>query len=273
VEKMKFPSTVIGVSAMSDKGLLRKQNEDALCVCMDLSKQEWRLIEKPITVSEMGSMLIVADGMGGARAGDVASKIAVETVANYFKTFNFPEILTDIALQRLMSNAIFKAHDNIIGYGEQEPSCLGMGTTIVMAWVLREKVIIGWVGDSRCYLIKNNEIKILTHDHSYVWQFVESGSLTPDQADMHPQSNIINQCLGDICQIPLPDYIVRPIHAGDIYLLCSDGLNAMLRMNEIKEIVLQKKSLKEINKDLIDAANSMGGHDNVTNILLEIFSS
>jgi protein phosphatase len=268
----KLSTSLIEVSAMTDKGLLRRKNEDAFAVCTDLSKPLWESPARPVSLSEKGGLLVIADGLGGARAGDLASKIAVESVSEFFSSIAIPPLPTDEILKKILADSIGVAHGKILSCAEKDTSCFGMGTTIVMAWILKEKIVTGWVGDSRCYLINEDEIKILTRDHSPVWPLVESGELTPDQADMHPQSNIMTQCLGDPFQNPIPDFVSRPVQAGDIFLLCSDGLNAMLRMHEIQHIILQKKPLNLINQDLIVSANAKGGHDNITNIIVRYLS-
>lgn len=267
-------STTVGISALTDTGVVRDHNEDNFVVCPDLSKSDWYLIDKPITISDNGALLVVADGMGGANAGEVASAIAVESIKNYFSSMQIPDSVSDSKAKIFFEDAIFKTHDEIIKHAEINPSCEGMGTTIVLAWVFTGRIMFCWCGDSRGYIFSNNkEIKEITNDHSLVRELVEAGKLTPEEADFHPQNNIITQSLGDPDSLPKPDFIIHPLEAGDKVILCSDGLNNMLTVSEIKDIIFQEKSLKDKNKELINAANNKGGKDNITCILLEVFAT
>jgi protein phosphatase len=149
-----------------------------------------------------------------------------------------------------------------------------MGTTLVLAWITGRTAYLAWRGDSRGYLYRPGEgIRMLTEDHSLVWDYVKAGRLTPEEADVHPLSNIILKSLGNReVRDALPDIVVVPLRPGDRLLLCSDGLNNMLTTRDIAQIVGRPgTSLAEVNQQLIKAANGNGGHDNITVALMELF--
>lgn len=263
--------TSVTISALTDTGMERDHNEDNFIVCPDLSKPNWLLIDKPFNLSQQGCLLVVADGMGGTNAGEVASAIAVESVKNYFSSLDIPESISPEKAEKHLRETILKAHDDIVRYSQENPSCSGMGTTIIIGWILRNKLFLSWCGDSRAYLYnKRKELKGISKDHSLVWELVEAGQLTADEADFHPNNNIITQSLGDSSHPPVPDFMEQTLEAGDKIMLCSDGLNNMLTSEEIEAILFQEKPLGGINKDLIDAANNKGGKDNITTVLVEL---
>lgn len=261
----------IGLSALTDVGVVRSHNEDNFILCPDLSHQEWFLIENTIPLSQAGCLLVVADGMGGANAGEVASEIAVEHIKQFFIALSLQVAPSENQIKEYIKASILQAHQAIVSHAIQNPACEGMGTTIILAWVIPGKAFIGWCGDSRGYLFRPGEgLRIITSDHSLVWELVQAGRLSPEEADVHPDSNIITQSLGDPDHLPEPGLLVQPLQASDKLLLCSDGLNNMVTSSEIAHLLTQSKSLAEINQVLIQAANQKGGKDNITVILLEV---
>ena len=167
---------------------------------------------------------------------------------------------------------IHLAHESIVQHGKTHPETRGMGTTLVLAWVVQGHYHIAWCGDSRAYLYRKEEsFAPLTDDHSLVWEMVMAGSLSPEQARLHPDSNIITQSLGTP-QVPPRADLLSPIPClvGDRFLLCSDGLNGMLSDPQIETIIAGQPKLPQCGKRLIAAANAAGGHDNITLTLLEI---
>ena len=271
--KAAFESKV-NIQARTDVGRSRAHNEDNFVVCPDLSEKRWCLSDDPAILSSKGSLLVVADGMGGANAGEVASSIAIETIQQKFDSLEIEEGIEDSEINDYLFQAIIEAHKAIVAASIDKPEHEGMGTTIVVAWVFSHKAFIGWVGDSRAYLYnKRNGLKLLTSDHSLVWELVEAGKLTPDEADVHPNSNIITQSLGDPDRLPQPGFTTCTLSPGDRLLLCSDGLNNMVNHKGIQKIVGGNAPLAEACEQLIQSANSAGGADNITVLCLEVLKN
>jgi|GEM_PF-2069213 len=263
----------VRLNALMDTGRVRDHNEDNFIVCPDLRENVWYVDEKPTPLSPLGCLLVVADGMGGANAGEVASELAVERVRHLFASLSLPGPPTEKQAREHLARAIHVAHEAIVAHAAAHPECEGMGTTIVMAWVLADKAVVAWCGDSRGYLYRPGEaLRMVTRDHSLVWELVEAGQLSPDEADAHPKSNFITQNLGNPQAPPEPDLAVVPLQPADRLLLCSDGLNNMLASPAIEKIVAQPKALDEVSRELIGAANEKGGKDNITVVLLEVMA-
>lgn len=228
----------------TDVGLLRKNNEDRLYVDNELG------------------LLIVADGMGGHRAGEVASQIAIDTIPSMLKL----KAVGTAQIQKQILAALFKANEEILTAGETNPSFKEMGTTVVLALCRGDNIYIAHVGDSRAYIVRQNEIKCLTEDHSIVNNLLKAGKITHEEAVNHHQSHIITQALGSQSNI-VPDVNSFTWSKGDYLLLCSDGLTDMVRDNRIKEVILKKGSLQEKVDRPIKMAKAQGGKDNITVIL------
>ncbi len=264
-------SDYVSLTALMDTGKVRDHNEDNFIVCPDLSKNNWYVDEKPVPLSPQGCLLVVADGMGGANAGEVASEISVESIKHFFSSLLLSKQPSEKQAKEYLAQAIYLAHEAIVAHARSHPQCEGMGTTIILAWVLNSKVILAWCGDSRAYLYRPNEgLRMLTRDHSLVWELVEAGQLSADEADFHPKSNFITQNLGNPGNPPQPDLAVVSLQAFDRLLLCSDGLNNMLTSAAIEKIISQPKNLVETSKELVESANGNGGKDNITVVLLEV---
>lgn len=260
---------VFRLGALTDVGMVREGNEDSFLVCPGLAGSAWELPNEPFALSGAGALLAVADGMGGANAGEVASAIATEAVRSFFsdpaRHTSGPE-----ETAKLLVDAIFFAHLEIAAHARTHPECRGMGTTLLLVRVLDGKVYFAWSGDSRLYRYREGEgLRMLSDDHSVVWEMVQAGRLTADEADTHPQSNIITQSLGNPGYPPDPDVRVQPLRPGDKLLLCSDGLNAMAPARTIEEMLARPLPPDEICAELVAVANRNGGYDNTTVILLE----
>lgn len=203
-------------------------------------------------------LFVVADGMGGARAGEVASRIAVEMFEQGLPAEGTPE--------RRLSTVVQNANREIYALSRSEREREGMGTTLTAAYLDDDHVAIAHVGDSRAYLFRAGELVRLTQDHSLVDELVKAGKLTEEQALEHPQRSIITRALG-----PEPDVTVDtwsyPARAGDVLLLCSDGLTSMISDAHIREILAAASSLQAAADTLIDDANEAGGRDNITVVL------
>lgn len=276
-----MPKLVIKLAAGTNVGLVRGNNEDNFIVSKNLGQAEWLVPQstEPVTLSKYGSLLVVADGMGGANAGEVASAIAIETIQEMFVPENIEEILPEGQSEGLENRIkdflikVIKTADSNIGKeSEINSSTQGMGTTIVLAWILDGKAYIAWCGDSRCYVFNSASGLIrLSKDHSYVQELVDQGKLDPENTFDHPYSNIITRCLGDSDNRATPDFRSYELKNGDVILLCSDGLCGVCRDEEIMEIIKEQEEDMMTCKDcLIEAALSAGGYDNVTVALCRI---
>lgn len=256
---------------------LRQNNEDNFTVCANLSKSDWGIpvnYQEEIELGERGCILVVADGMGGQNAGEVASSIAIETVQEMFAADVLPENVTgsNEDIDNYLKKAICEADSRIKKVTHDDPSTSGMGSTIVIAWVLNNLAHIAWLGDSRAYcVIKGKGIARLTKDHSYVQSLVDAGKITDEQAMTHPDSNIINRSLGDTSQKAKPDVTTIELTEGEVILLCSDGLCGVCQDAVIGGIVEDHISdLKTCREELISAALAAGGSDNITIAMIHI---
>ncbi len=259
-------------------GLIRTNNEDNFIVNADLSQNDWFIpsdTSKALSLGDLGAIFVVADGMGGMNAGEVASAIAIDSVKASFSTAKFSKICSsDNNIRNFLQKTIEKADSNIKAKVQEDESTSGMGTTIVIGWALKDRIHISWCGDSRAYLFNPaSGITRLSKDHSYVQQLVDEGKLDAELAFDHPNSNIITRSLGDTSAKVCPDYVSRKLSAGDMIMLCSDGLCGLCRDEEILEVLnLQTEGIEQCKNNLISAALQAGGHDNVTVILFQIVS-
>lgn len=259
----------IKISAITDVGKERTNNEDAVLVCPDLGKQNWGETgsEDYLALGKYGAMLVVADGMGGANAGEIASSIAVDTAKNYFSQKRLSENeISEKTAYSLLLDAITLSNKAIMNHVETDPDSIGLGTTIVITWVIDRKAYIAWCGDSRCYCYNpKNGLRQLTKDHSYVQELVDKGEITAKQAFNHPDSNIITKCLGDVDAVTEPDMITYEIKDGDVLLSCSDGLCGYCDDNSIEKVLLNNFDNLTLCKDnLLKLAMNAGGQDNIT---------
>jgi serine/threonine protein phosphatase PrpC len=227
--------------AGTDTGRQRRANEDSL------------LARSPL--------FVVADGMGGAQAGEVASRIAVESFQHGIADSPEPEA----ALVALAQEANSRIHELSHSNAEQA----GMGTTLTAFHVGEEDVTIAHVGDSRAYRLRNGELLRLTDDHSLVDELLRQGRLTPEEAFEHPQRSVITRALGPEGAVEV-DTRSYPAHTGDVYLLCSDGLTTMVPEEQLAAVLLAHSRLHDAGEALIAAANEAGGRDNITVVLLRL---
>lgn len=266
----------VKLTAGTNVGKVRTNNEDNFIVNADLVQGDWLIpnnSSQAIPLGEAGALLVVADGMGGMNAGEVASEIAVNTIQEVFSLDDFSSIVdTDEHISQFLTSAIVEADSRIKQRVVDDPKTEGMGTTIVIAWVLENKVHIAWCGDSRAYKFnKESGLIQLSKDHSYVQQLVDDGDLTPDEAFDSPFSNIITRSLGDVKSIAKPDYRLFTLTDGDNIILCSDGLCGICRDVEILETLnsIDLDNVTNCRDALIDIALQAGGDDNVTVAILQ----
>lgn len=271
----------IKLAAGTNVGLVRKNNEDNFVVNRDLNQSEWIIPQssESIPLGKYGSIMVVADGMGGTNAGEVASAIAIETVQNAFIPENLENIVTqdgntisEGTVEEFLTQTVKAADLNIVNMSKEDSSTQGMGTTIVIVWILNDKAYISWCGDSRCYVFNaNSGFCRLSKDHSYVQDLIDQGKLDPENAFDHPYSNIITRCLGDPTNRSKPDFRAYNLKDGDTFLLCSDGLCGLCHDEEIMQIIEENSdNLINCKDQLIEAALSAGGYDNVTIVLCHI---
>lgn len=241
-------------SVKSDLGLVRTINEDSYFVRANMDG--------------LPDVFIIADGMGGHNAGEVASKTATDYAGELFnlkkeELFNKEDILDIIV------DIIDKANTKVFNMSKEKKENSGMGTTLIAAVLIENKLYIGHIGDSRVYKITEDEIKKITTDHSLVEELYKSGSLTKEEADKHPKRNIITRALGCGSSIEVDTYI-EAVKENDIILMCTDGLTNMVNEEEIKKIVQDNIDLEGICGKLIEATNKYGGEDNATIIIFRI---
>lgn len=250
----------LDVASLSHPGMVRAHNEDA------------------VFVDGEAGLVVLADGMGGYSAGEVASGIAVTVVSSGL----MPELrsgrelskvdiqsgLTHAAL--LLSQQIASANKGIYEAAQARPECAGMGTTIVAAVFFGNRVSIGHIGDSRCYRLRGERFEQLTHDHSLLQEQIDSGQLTAEQARYSLNKNLVTRALGIEAIVPA-DIAEYRLEADDVYLLCSDGLTDMVDPGVVHGIVTGKRDeLPQAAAELVDLANTNGGRDNISVILVRV---
>lgn len=233
------------VWAVSDKGNKRESNQDSYLVNENLG------------------LFVVADGMGGHSGGEVASSIAVQTLETEIKVLK----VSDLPIRDLMNRVYEKASMRIFDKAAIEsPELIGMGTTMVSCYIDKDRIYIGNVGDSRCYLFDNSNLWQLTEDHSLLNEQIRTGMLKPEQAATFSGRNVITRSVG-YERVVHPDVLDREIKAGETYLLCSDGLSGLVADNKILEC-FKTKSLNEVALALVNLALANGGDDNVTVLII-----
>jgi len=239
---------MVKFAGISDKGLLRSQNEDAYCIIGG--------------VDGAPLLLAVADGMGGHLAGDIASQTAISVIRDSLSAAPL-DVAGKDAIDSRLSELVQSANDMIYGKSLTEPGCYGMGTTLIIGVVSGGKLTVAHVGDSCAYYLRDGILNKITTDHTYVEELVRIGSLTRDEAARHPKRNIITKVVGCMGRI-LADLYWVELAEGDRVLLCTDGLSKMISESEIAEAVMAAGDPNEICAALISKSNSRGGLDNIT---------
>ena len=256
---------IVQVYGQTDVGLTREHNEDALVVA-NLSSGEHlefsRAIEQP--ADPMGTLFMVADGMGGAAAGEIASATAVDVVLRHLREglSSVPQVTPEILVAQL-NEAAEVANWSIFRYAASHPELRGMGTTATIAALLGDTLYLAQVGDSRAYLVRDGVAIQLTKDQSLMQKLIEAGELTEEEAAQSERRNIILQALGPEPTVKL-DLTHQRVRRGDVLILCSDGLSGLVRPEEIAAVVSEELDLAAACDRLIGLANEQGGPDNVT---------
>lgn len=236
---------------MTDIGRCRKNNEDAYYVAEE--------------TAPFGHLYLVADGMGGCNAGEVASSHAIEAFLRYVEEHKDE----DMEIPDLLTGGFQKANQEVFHQSNSASEFAEMGTTMVAAVVDQDKVYIAYVGDSRAYVMQDGMLRGVTIDHSYVMELVKLGTITLEEAAKHPKRNIITRAVG-IKDTVETDLVIQNVKKGDLLLLCTDGLSGMLRDEEMQEILLEEGSVEKKAENLITRANEHGGYDNISLVLVEI---
>lgn len=254
---------------LTDRGQRRPTNEDQFVIAdvRRLLHVEHSSIPQPESLlgGALGHLLVVADGMGGHRGGDVASAMAVVGMENLLvNTIGWLCQLHGEGVLHELHQALRTTDRWVEQAAGRQPAFRGMGTTLTMAYVSDHTVYIAHAGDSRCYLWRRGTFAPLTRDHTLVAQLVESGTLTPEQAAHHDMRNVVLNSVGGGNAAVQPEVHKHPLESGDVLLLCTDGLTGMVSDDEISAAVATGAAPEAICHTLVDQANARGGTDNIT---------
>ncbi len=260
----------LNVEAQSHAGMSGKNNEDRYAVASFVQDAD-----NPVPVL----FAVLADGIGGHRAGEVAAELAVNHIMQVIAKSDGQNT------RSIVVDAVTEASDAIASHSATNENLKGMGSTCAIAWIMGDQLHTAYVGDSRIYLMRGGRIQQLTVDHSWVQEAIEKGVITPEMAREHPNVHVIRRYLGSP-EPPDPDFRLKLFNSEDdqqaeknqgmqilpedVILLCSDGLTDLVWNDEILEIIRMKSNLKEAARALIDLANSRGGHDNITIVLISV---
>ena len=239
------------VFAKSDIGRERQLNEDFYYASADTDKIK---------------LFILADGMGGYNGGEVASKLSVESIRKYVYKNLDATIADEEYIKELLTEALKYANKVVFSESKGSESLNGMGTTTDCCLIFKRKLYIAHIGDSRVYRIRNDYMRKLTKDHSYVQQLLDEGKISKEEAIVHPKKNMLLKALGCTEEIE-PDIIVKNFQKDDILVMCSDGLSNMLSEEDIKNII--KEDINVAAEGLVEKANDNGGLDNITVIIVK----
>jgi PPM family protein phosphatase len=243
-------SSAIKVVRQTHVGLHREHNEDA--VASDLSI----------------GLLLLADGMGGYKAGEVASEIAVLLIAAELteSMLNKPRV----SAAKMLIEAVKKTNETIYQISQQEPQCAGMGTTLVAGIFSNNQLIVGHIGDSRMYRLRAGQFTQLTEDHSLIQEQVNAGLITPEQAAVSTKKNLVTRALGVDTEVKLGVQTLA-VEVEDVYMLCSDGLSDLVNDADIAKILIASNTdVVDAAQKLIDAANDNGGTDNISVVIAHV---
>ncbi len=258
----------VEVFAKTDLGRTRDHNEDRFLVA-DLTRKAASLQPdvRQHDIGPRGTLLVVADGMGGAAAGELASEMATDTIyAHLVKTWNAEDEVTPQRFAYRLKEAVEVANSSIHAHAKAHPEVRGMGTTTTAAGVLNDHLYLTQVGDSRAYLIRGGQAHQITKDQSLMQRLVEAGELTEEEAAQSERRNIILQALGPDPKVKV-DLTHQEVRRGDILVLCSDGLSGQVKKEEIAQIVTTTPDLSAACDKLIALANQRGGPDNITVVI------
>ncbi len=240
---------MIKANFASDKGITRKNNEDA---CLVMPQDQ---------------LYVVADGVGGNNSGEVASRAAVTCVAEYVRKHDFAKIEDEIDLAAAFEECVSEVNRSILSIASEFPGSRGMATTLVICYVRDDKAYFVNIGDSRAYIKRGSSLFQVTEDHSYVNTLLKLGVITPDEAKYHERGNVITRAVGAEEHVR-PDFYQTDLEEDDVILLCTDGLYNEVTEDEMCELINTRPDMKTLALDLVEQANRAGGKDNITVVCL-----
>ena len=242
---------IMKACGLTDNGLSRESNQDSLFVS--------GRVDLPL--------FIVADGMGGHNAGEIASNIAVETIKEKFIENKDTLILKENIIKTIQ-DSVFEANKKIYFKSLGTPECSGMGTTLTMSYIYDGEIYIAHIGDSRAYFIRDSKIEQITEDDSLVNELIKNGSITVEEAKTHPQRNVITKALGTSIDIEIDIETIK-YNTGDILIICSDGLSNMVKEDHVLNIIKSEDDVSLACERLVELAKENGGSDNITLIIIK----
>lgn len=264
------------IGALTDVGLVRTNNEDNFLIIPDLAAVASGSDSNAVyDLGRNGALMVVADGMGGMNAGEVASETAIASIKTSFSPVMItPEVLgSDLSVVNFMNKAIVAADAKIKAAAMRNPESQGMGTTIVLAWILGDKLYVSWCGDSRAYVFNSAGLHQITKDHSYVQSLVDEGQIKREEAFDNPQSNVITRSLCDAMGPAEPEALFRPypLANGDTIILCTDGVSGMLRDSELEDVIgSSPDDLYSLMDNIKTAVKTAGASDNFTMCITQV---
>jgi PPM family protein phosphatase len=255
----------VSVFGLTDKGAVRKHNEDALLVA-ELSSNRTSVAPQLAThtVGALGTLLVVSDGMGGAEAGDLASKLVVHHMSHQLSAAEPARAPLDA-----LREAVERTNVAVWEEASRMKVKRGMGATLAAAWVRGQEVFITGVGDSRVYLMRGGRLRQITRDQSIVESFIEAGVLTREEAQQHPQRNMVLQAMGVRPEVVVAIERVE-LRQHDLLLLCSDGLSGKLSTEEMRDCILMTSTIEQACRQMVALAIERGGDDNITTLIAEL---
>jgi len=247
------PSMTLEFFSATDTGRARNNNEDS------------------VALDEATALVVLADGMGGYNAGEVASSMATSFIKSELGRWlsEASESATDTDVRRAMDICVDNANRAIFNAANSNPQYAGMGTTLVVGVFRDSRLLMGHVGDSRAYRLRASRLSQITHDHSLLQEQIDSGLITPEQAAFSANKNLVTRAVGVEDTVLLETHL-HDVLPGDTYLLCSDGLSDMLDDESIAQLMMGSETLPEIAGALVDAANDAGGKDNISVVLARV---
>lgn len=235
------------VLSYTTKSKLHTNNEDSHFICDDY--------------------IIVADGMGGESDGDIASRLAVESIDSLLSK-SVTKVSSETDIKNVLTQAVLSADSKISDYIEENPDSFGMGTTTLLAIRKDDELFISWCGDSHCYSYKDGKVASITKDHSYVQQLIDSGHITIEESFTHPNNNLITRFVGGGEETCIPDFCTYHVSDSEMIIFCSDGLSGYCKGEDISKTIRNNHDIKELPRQLSDLAISHGSDDDITIIIL-----
>ena len=239
------------VGFKTDRGLRRGNNEDA---CYVMLKDK---------------VFIVADGVGGNNSGEIASRTCVDEIARYIETHDLKQLQGDEEIRDFFINCIKDVNFKILEFSQRHEESWGMATTVVLAHLRDGKAYIFNVGDSRGYILRGDEMRQITEDHTYVNSLVKAGVITAEEAETHENRNMITRAVGADYRVET-DFFVEDIQIEDRILLCTDGLYGEVGMERLIAVLREDRAMTDVCDELVEAAKQNGGHDNITMVAIKV---